>query len=273
MAILAGIKIAGGMPAISDKSERQPIPTSPDRPESTATAQSIRSLELQGTAGRLEALLNEGRQDSEFVSLVCHPHPLGGGTMHNKVVYHAAKVFQGFGWPVLRFNFRSTGLSEGEHHGSAEADDVRTALDWLTLHYNKPIIVAGFSFGAAMGLAACCGNPDIRAFAALGLPTEAQGRRYSYPMLPDCTIPKLFLSGGRDQFAPTAQLEATVATAADPKQLILIPGTDHFFTGSLPDMQEALRNWLEISLSVFFPDSQPQAPGSPSDNRMSEDGF
>lgn len=251
------------MNAISDKPEQQPALTSPEQQESAPAAQSIRSLELRGPAGRLEALLNEGRPDAEFVALVCHPHPLGGGTMHNKVVYHAVKVFQSLGLPVLRFNFRGTGLSEGEHHGSAESEDVETALDWLTLHYNKLILAAGFSFGAAMGLAACCRNPDIRGFAALGLPTEAQGRNYRYPMLPGCTIPKLFLSGDHDQFASADQLRAVAATAAEPKQLVLIPGADHFFSGSLPLMQVALRNWLQTSFSVLLPNSQPHAPGHP----------
>ena len=93
-------------------------------------------------------------------ALVCHPHPLGGGTLHNKVVYHAMKVLNapewGFGWPVLRFNFRGTGLSEGVHDGEAEAGDVGAASKWLENEYNLPLVVVGFSFGAAMALAACC---------------------------------------------------------------------------------------------------------------------
>src|SRR4051812_4971966 len=89
----------------------------------------IRSLFIEGPAGRLEALLNEGETGARYVAIVCHPHPLFGGTMHNKVVYHAAKALGGFGWPVLRFNFRGTGLSEGEHdQGRGEIDDVRAAL-------------------------------------------------------------------------------------------------------------------------------------------------
>ncbi len=98
-----------------------------------ATPNSVKTIEdLRGPEGRLEALLNTGAPDARYAVLVCHPHPLGGGTMHNKVVYHAMKAFQSFGLPVLRFNFRGTGLSEGEHdHGRGEQDDVRAALDWL----------------------------------------------------------------------------------------------------------------------------------------------
>src|ERR1700719_494023 len=109
----------------------------------------IRSLEIPGPAGRLEALLNSGRPEAKYSALICHPHPHGGGTMHNKVVYNAMKVFHAFGLPVLRFNFRGTGLSEGSHdEGIGEQDDVRAALDWLQTEYKLPTLFAGFSFGS-----------------------------------------------------------------------------------------------------------------------------
>jgi alpha/beta superfamily hydrolase len=193
-------------------------------------------------------MLNEGAPHAAFGALVCHPHPLGGGTLHNKVVYHAMKVLNdpawGLGWPVLRFNFRGTGLSEGVHDGEAETGDVLAALDWLENEYNLPTAVVGFSFGAAMALAACCGRSDVHALAALGLPTHAEGRDYRYPFLSTCTTPKLFLSGDRDQYAPAAQLAKVAAAAAEPKRLVLIPGVDHFFTGRLEPMQQALAGWL-----------------------------
>jgi len=219
-----------------------------------STAPALRTFFLQGKEGRLEALLNEGDPDAPCVTLLCHPHPLGGGTMHNKVVYHAAKVFSSLGWPVLRFNFRGAGLSEGEHHGRNEVDDVRTGLDWLTEQYAKPIVAAGFSFGAATGLeaASSCGN--IAGFAALGLPTLAEGRLYTYPFLASCAFPKLFLSGDHDQFSPVDRLRAVVETAPAPAAFELIPGADHFFTGHLPAMQLALRSWL---LNTFLPSQQP----------------
>jgi alpha/beta superfamily hydrolase len=165
--------------------------------------------------------------------------------MHNKVVYHAMKVFQGLGWPVLRFNFRGTGLSEGAHDGRSEVDDVRAGLDLLTAEYDRPVVAAGFSFGAAMGLRAACGDARVRGFAALGLPTHAEGRDYSYPFLPQCGFSKLFLSGDRDQYAPVAQLRGVVAEAAEPKRLDLIAGANHFFVGHLASMQSALGEWLD----------------------------
>ncbi len=119
----------------------------------TAPSRVITIDDLRGPAGRLEALLNTGRDDAPYCALVCHPHPAGGGTMHNKVVYHAMKALTAAGLPVLRFNFRGVGLSEGEHdNGRGEQDDVRAALDWLAARIHKPILFAGFSFGSVMGL-------------------------------------------------------------------------------------------------------------------------
>lgn len=209
-----------------------------------------RSVDLHGPAGRLEAVLNEGADDAPFAGLICHPHPLGGGSMHNKVVYHAMKVLNapewGFRAPVLRFNFRGVGLSEGKHDGNAEVDEVKAALDWLEAEFGRHVVAAGFSFGAAMTLGACCGGgqlrKDICALALLGLPTA--GRDYRYPQLGACAIPKLFLSGDHDQFAPAGQLQQLVAAAAEPKRLVLVRGADHFFSGRIHAMQEALATWL-----------------------------
>src|SRR5271165_6367062 len=128
---------------------------------SDSTAQGmIRGFDLPGPEGRLEAVLNEGAPDAPFAALVCHPHPKGGGTLHNKVVYHAMKVLNDPAWglalPVLRFNFRGTGLSHGTHDGKAESEDVLAAMEWLENEYKLPLVVAGFSFVSAMALRACC---------------------------------------------------------------------------------------------------------------------
>ncbi len=217
----------------------------------TATA-ALRSVSLPGPAGRLEALLIAGAPNARFAALVCHPHPFAGGAMHNKVVFHAMKALNspawGLGWPVLRFNFRGAGLSQGVHDGRTETDDVRAALDWLENEYRRPLVLAGFSFGAAMALGACCGaSPNsgrVRALALLGLPIHAENRDYHYPFLKDCTLPKLFLSGAEDPYAPAEQLAQLAGSAAEPKQLVLLPRADHFFTGQLEPMQSALAGWL-----------------------------
>ena len=214
--------------------------------------------DLRSPAGRLEALLNAGSPNAPLSALVCHPHPLGGGTMHNKVVYHAMKALQSLGLPVLRFNFRGTDLSEGAHdEGRGEQDDVRAALDWLTREFQRPILFAGFSFGAWVGLRACCGDPRVPALIALGLPVSAEGRGYSYDFLGGCSQPKLFISGARDRYGPIAEVESVVAAASTPKQLVWIDDADHFFapqsitsahaarpSGSkLMEVQNAIRTW------------------------------
>ncbi|HEY1732269.1 MAG TPA: alpha/beta fold hydrolase [Terriglobales bacterium] len=204
----------------------------------------IRSFFFDGPAGRLEALLNAGKPDATYAGLVCHPHPLGGGTMHNKVVFHAMKALNSFGFPVLRFNFRGTGLSAGRHdEGRGEISDVQAALTWLKNEFALPVIFAGFSFGSATGLRAVCPDPDVQALISVGTPVEAEGRLYSYEFLHDCNKPKLFVSGDRDQYGPHALLERVVAHAAEPKELVFVPG-DHFFAGHLDEMRMTLESWL-----------------------------
>jgi len=206
----------------------------------------IRSVEdLRGPAGKLEAVLNDGRSDAPYAALVCHPHPVYGGTMHNKVVYHAMKAFQAHGLPVLRFNFRGAGLSEGEHdNGHGEKDDLKAAIDWLEREYGLPLLFAGFSFGSSVGLRACCGDERVKGMAALGLPVQAGGRAYHYSFLAQCTQPKIFISGTNDEFGPQAAVQAAVASAAPPAELIFIPGADHFFAGKLEQMQQPLIAWV-----------------------------
>ena len=221
----------------------------------------IRSLFLDGPAGRLEALLNTGAADATHAAVVCHPHPLFGGTMHNKVVFHTMKALNSFGFAVLRFNFRGTGLSQGEHdQGNGEVDDVRTALDWLATEYHRPLLFAGFSFGAAVGSRAACLDARVRAVIGVGTPVgpvvadSEVPRTYSFDFLQECAKPKLFVSGARDQFGPRAQLEALVASVPEPKKLVLIEGADHFFEGRLRELREAIETWVKEAVS-----SQPSA--------------
>ena len=217
---------------------------------------SIRSLFLDGPAGRLEALLNAGSANASHTAVVCHPHPLFGGTLHNKVVFHTMKALNSFGFPVLRFNFRGAGLSQGEHaDGEGEVEDVRAALDWLDSEFHLPLIFAGFSFGAAVGLRAACEDGRVRATIGIGLPVapvaaESQEPRvYTFEFLANCTKPKLFVSGARDRFGPKAQLEALVASLPEPKKLVTIEGGDHFFAGRLHELREVIETWLNEAVS------------------------
>ena len=172
--------------------------------------------------------------------------------MHNKVVYHAMKAFSHFGLPVLRFNFRGNGLSEGAHdQGRGEIDDVRAAVDYLTTLYAKPILFAGFSFGSYTGLRATCGDPRVAGLIALGLPVQAAGRDYTYDFISTCTAPKLFISGDHDEFCPSAVLEQVAANSPGSHECQIIAGADHFFQGipsspkpKLEDMRALIRTWL-----------------------------
>jgi alpha/beta superfamily hydrolase len=161
------------------------------------------------------------------------------------------KALNSFGFPVLRFNFRGTGLSEGEHaHGNGEVEDVRVALDWLESEFPLPLIFAGFSFGAAVGLRATYNDERVRALIALGLPAvpvpsdSGEARVYDFEFLRACLTPKLFVSGSRDQFAPPGKLEALVGTFAEPKKLVRIEAGDHFFEGRLREMRETVEAWV-----------------------------
>jgi len=221
-----------------------------------SAGQTIRSLFIDGPAGRLEALLNAGAENATHAALVCHPHPLFGGTLHNKVVFHTMKALNSFGFPVLRFNFRGAGLSQGEHdQGEGEVDDVRAALDWLDSEYHLPLIFAGFSFGAAVGLRAACPDSRVKAVIGVGTPvgpvvadSEAP-RNYTFDFLRECTKPKLFVSGDRDQFGPRAKLEELVASIPEPKKLVIVEGADHFFEGRLRELRETIEAWVKQAVS------------------------
>jgi len=212
----------------------------------TQANSAIRSFFLDGPAGRLEALLNQGLENASRAALVCHPHPLYGGTLHNKVVFHAMKALNSFGFPVLRFNFRGTGMSLGAHdNGYGEVEDVRAALNWLDNEFHLPMIFAGFSFGAAVGLRATCPDSRVEAVIGLGIPVApADERVYDFSFLHQCHKPKLFVSGTRDQFGPRTKLEQLTQGLPEPKKLVMIDSADHFFEGRLKEMRETVEVWV-----------------------------
>ncbi len=222
-----------------------------------AAASSFRTVEdLRGPAGRLEAIYTPGAPHARHAVVLCHPHPLHGGTMHNKVVYHAAKVFRELGLPVLRFNFRGAGLSDGTHDdGQGEQQDVAAACDWLARETALPLVGAGFSFGAHMVFRVGCADERIEALVGLGLPIAAGDRDYHYDFLASCTKPALVVIGAEDEFAPRPRVQAALATARH-LDLVWIPEADHFFAGRLALMQQAVRAWLPTHLTL-----QPVSPG------------
>jgi alpha/beta superfamily hydrolase len=202
-----------------------------------------RTFFIAGPAGRLEAMLwTSPVADPVRVAVVCHPHPLFGGTMHNKVVFHAAKALHRREIPVLRFNFRGAGSSEGQHdRGLGEIEDVRAALDYLAQEFpQKPILLAGFSFGAWVGLRAGCEDSRVADLIGVGIPANDSDLTY----LRACSKPRLFVQGSEDQFGSRRNVEVLFETLPEPKRLVFINGADHFFAGKLDQLAAAIDSWL-----------------------------
>ena len=203
----------------------------------------IESHSIAGPAGVLEALLEEPEdREPGLAAVVCHPHPLYGGTMHNKVVYRMARGLRRAGAVVLRFNFRGAGRSQGVHaHLTGEIEDARAALGWLRARYpNLPFALAGFSFGARVITRLGCelsrelGTPQF--LIAAGFPTRMGEADY----LETCAVPKIFIQSSHDEFGPRPELDALYARLPEPKQLIYIEAADHFFAGGLDELEEVL---------------------------------
>lgn len=209
-----------------------------------ATTHESRNFFLDGPAGRLEAILwsPPSGKKPQLAALVCHPHPLFGGTMHNKVVYQAAKSMDQFGLPVLRFNFRGAGMSAGAFdRGQGELGDVRAALDFLTDEFpGLPVLLAGFSFGSWVGLRVGCEDSRVAELIGVGVPVNDSD--FSY--LSDCKKPKLFVQGSRDQFGAPDRLKSLVASLPGDNRLIVVNDADHFLTGKLDQLDRAITNWL-----------------------------
>ncbi len=212
----------------------------PVRPETAR----VRKVAIPSAIGALEGVLEfvEG-QAPRALAVVCHPHPLFGGTMHNKVVFRTAEAFQHAGFATLRFNFRGVGGSPGTHDdGKGEQDDARAALDYLvSLYPGVPVALSGFSFGGGVCLSYGPTDPRVRLLWAVA---PGVGRR-DFSHLALCDVPKGVVQGTADELCPLADLEAAWPGWADPKAKYLVDGADHFFVGRLPEMQAALQTFLE----------------------------
>lgn len=195
--------------------------------------------------GHLEGILKpeeEGTQP-EYVGLVCHPHPLGGGTMHNKVVFKTAQVLQTLRIPALRFNFRGVGHSTGTYdEGRGEMDDARYALEFLSRRYpGIPAIIAGFSFGSYVGLRVGASDDRVHAMIGLGVPA----RMFASDTLQDSYKPKLFIHGTEDELAPYELMQRWFEQVPAPKRLATIEGADHFFQGRLEEVQTIIAEFIQ----------------------------
>lgn len=203
------------------------------------------NLLIPASHGRLEAILKEPRSsDVHGVALVLHPHPLGGGTMHNKVVFRAAAALNDAGLVTLRINFRGVGQSTGVHdEGYGERDDVRAGLDYLTKNYaNQEITLCGFSFGARVGLEVGLVDDHVVRLISIGTPLD----KYDFSFLEQCRKPILFVHGERDEYGNVDRLRELVARVAEhaPADLRVIKGAGHFFDNQLDELKRVITEWI-----------------------------
>jgi len=199
----------------------------------------LRHVDLYGSAGRLEALYRE-LQDPVGIAVICHQHPLGGGTLHNKVVFRAARGLENANVATLRFNFRGVGASAGKHEeGEGEQDDVAAAIEWAKRkHPGKKLIVGGFSFGAWVASRVACEMPEVDAMFLIGAPVN----KYDLGFLRSCEKPMLFLHGTDDEFGDVDKLEK-LAQQVRNAESVIVTGADHFFSKQLDAVDETIRQW------------------------------
>lgn len=191
-----------------------------------------------GPAGRLEGLWKDAEGARAGSAVFAHPHPLHGGTLHNKVVFRAARALSRAGYGVLRFNFRGVGLSDGRFDsGRGETEDYRAALDEAERRVGLPIVAGGFSFGAAVALKAMEGDRRVSAYVGAGVPLASE----SGAALPRPKVPALFVVGERDTFGPPALLREWAAGVG---RIVEVPGADHFFEGRLDELERAIADFL-----------------------------
>lgn len=210
----------------------------------TEAATKIERLNIHGPAGNLEALLEWNPEWTlRQLAVVCHPHPLYGGSMHNKVVFRAAKAAVHLEIPSLRFNFRGVGHSEGEYaHGIGEREDARAAMDYLTGRFPQiPVSMMGFSFGSVVALAVGSADPRVNCLVGIGLPANSA----DFSFLEKVKKPKLVVQGTDDRFGSRENVEKVFRSLKQPKRLRFVQDADHFLAGKLHDLQVEIQDFLQ----------------------------
>ncbi len=202
------------------------------------------NLFIPAAVGQLEAILKEPVGEARGVALVCHPHPLGGGTMHNKVVFRAAAGLVDAGLITLRFNFRGVGASGGTHDGTTEKQDVRDVLDYLSENYPQhEITLAGFSFGTRIGSEVGMTDERVVRLISIGTPVDKYD---DFDYLERLRKPILFVHGDADEFGSVANLQKLVDKVSQnaETQLVIFENCGHFFDEHLNELRETVKNWV-----------------------------
>jgi alpha/beta superfamily hydrolase len=209
------------------------------------------NLFVPASHGQLEAILKEPAGDIRGVALVCHPHPLGGGTMHNKVVFRAAAGLVDAGLITLRFNFRGVGASTGVHADVCGGkQDVRDALDYLKKNYpGQPITLAGFSFGSRTGMEVGMNETSVVRLISIGTPVDKYG---DFEFLRDVKKPILFIHGNKDEFGSLENVRKLVNEVSEntEAELIAFENCGHFFDDHLDELRAGVKDWVTEQLSV-----------------------
>ena len=202
--------------------------------------------------GRLEAILKKpASEPAAGVALVLHPHPLGGGTMHNKVVFRAAAGLNEAGLITLRINFRGVGQSSGRHdEGRGELEDVRAGLLYLEEMFPQEMLtLCGFSFGARVGLEVGISDQRVTNLISIGTPVD----KYDFEFLEACRKPILFVHGDRDEFGSLPRLQGLVDQIKqhnESVELRVIKDSGHFFEGHLDELKQAIADWTKRELQI-----------------------
>jgi alpha/beta superfamily hydrolase len=203
------------------------------------------NLFIPASHGQLEAILKPPKGPPSGAGIVCHPHPLGGGTMHNKVVFRAAAGLLDAGLITLRFNFRGVGASTGAHSEiEGGREDVRDVLDFVADKYpNEPITLAGFSFGSRTGMEVGMNDDRVVRLISIGTPVD----KYSdYDFLEAVRKPILFIHGDRDEFGSLESIRRLfdkVKQKTD-AELAVIADSGHFFDDHLNELRDTVKNWV-----------------------------
>ena len=210
-------------------------------------------LIINGPAGRLEARYHHEAANDSPIALILHPHPQFGGTMNNQVVYTLYRTFAERGFSVLRFNFRGVGRSQGEFDsGIGELADAATALDWLqsTNPAASQCWVAGYSFGAWVGMQLLMRRPETDGFISVSPPTNA----YDFSFLAPCPASGLILHGGSDTVVPPIEVERVVSKLRTQKGIVIdydvVEGASHFWMENLPDVEQRVGAYLDKRLAT-----------------------
>lgn len=199
-------------------------------------------MKIPVSHGYLEAILREPEEAPRGAAVVCHPHPLHGGTMHTKAVFRTAQALNEAGLLALRFNFRGVGTSTGSfEEGVGEKEDVRAALEWLAEEApGLPLVVGGFSFGSIVGLTVGIEDDRVGALVGLGVPLELSDASF----LADAGKPVLVVQGENDEFGPAERVQREMSGWGDHITVVPVVGADHFFHERFDDLREAVRAYF-----------------------------